>query len=280
MLKASRSWWRFWLVCGWLLTSPLLDGASSAEPTKKHILLLAQKPDGHPPLTHEYQPGLKLLAEMLARQPGIKTTITSADEPWSEGIELLRKADGAVMFLSQGAAWTSADVRRLDALSTLAARRGGLVTIHWGMGSKEAANIEPYLKLFGGCHGGPDRKFKVVDTRVELAAPAHVIAAGIKPFDVHEEFYYKLKFAKSGEPVQPVVTVEIDGERETVAWAWQRPDGGRSFGFSGLHYHANWRHVEYRRLIVQAVLWANGLAVPGQGVSDDSLVISEKGLTP
>ncbi len=280
MLKAPCSWWRFWLVCGWLLTSPLHDMASSAEPAKKHILLLAQKPDGHPPQTHEYQPGLKLLAELLARQPGIKTTITSADEPWSEGIELLRQADGAVMFLSQGAAWTNADARRLDALSLLAARRGGLVTIHWGMGTKEAANIEPYLKLFGGCHGGPDRKFKVVDTRVELAAPAHVIAAGIKPFAVHEEFYYKLKFAQTGERVQPVVTTEIDGQRETVAWAWQRPDGGRSFGFSGLHYHTNWRHIEYRRMIVQAVLWTNGLVVPDQGVSDDSLVISEKGLTP
>jgi hypothetical protein len=50
-----------------------------------------------------------------------------------------------------------------------------------------------------------------------------------------------------------------------VAWAWERPDGGRSFGFSGLHYHDNWKLPEYRRLVVQGILWSMKLPVPGKG---------------
>jgi len=62
---------------------------------------------------------------------------------------------------------------------------------------------------------------------------------------------------------------------ETVGWAWERPDGGRSFGFSGLHFHVNWRHEQYQRLISQAALWTLKLPIPktGIGVKLDSTVL-------
>ena len=59
--------------------------------------------------------------------------------------------------------------------------------------------------------------------------------------------------------------VPIEGSTETVGWAWQRPDGRRSFGYSGLHFHVNWRHEQYRRLIAQAVLWTLKLPIPKDG---------------
>ena len=40
----------------------------SAEPKK--LLLLGQKPDGHPPGTHEYMPGMRLLAKCLSSIQG------------------------------------------------------------------------------------------------------------------------------------------------------------------------------------------------------------------
>lgn len=259
MLTAARRWGVLAILalCG--------STALAAEPLPKRVLLLAQKPDGHPPGTHEYLPGLTLLETLLERVDGVDCQITSADEPWSEGVELLAQADAAVMFLSQGAAWTSANPRRLDALTQLASRGGGLVTIHWGMGTKDAAPIDAYLRLFGGCHGGPDRKFQVVDTVLAPAEPRHPIAAGLAPLDVHEEFYFALKFVRAERSVEPVMRARIDGRDETVAWAWQRPDGGRSFGFSGLHFHDNWRHPEYRRLMVQGVLWTLGRAASDKG---------------
>jgi hypothetical protein len=59
---------------------------------------------------------------------------------------------------------------------------------------------------------------------------------------------------------------QIDGEAEMVAWAFRRPDGGRSFGFSGLHFHDNWRVKEYRRLVAQGVLWTLDLPIPKEGL--------------
>jgi hypothetical protein len=50
------------------------------------------------------------------------------------------------------------------------------------------------------------------------------------------------------------------------AGPWDRPDGGRSFGYVGLHFHANWQRAEYQRLVTQAILWALRLPIPEEGV--------------
>ncbi len=237
------------------------------------LVLLAQGPDGHPPLTHEYLAGQKILQLCLQNVPGLETSIVNADEPWRDGPEALSKANGAVLFLSQGAKWLHQDQRRLAAFQKLAARKGGLASIHWAMGTREAKDIDGFVRLFGGCHGGPDRKYKVLTADLHLAQ--HPITTGIKPFKVREEFYYRLKVPKLAVGWQSLVKVEIDGQQETVAWAWERPDGGRSFGFSGLHFHDNWRLPEYRRLLAQGVLWTMRLPIPPQGLP---VVIGEKDL--
>jgi type 1 glutamine amidotransferase len=174
-----------------------------------------------------------------------------------------------VLFLSEGAKWADADPRRYEALTRLAARGGGLVGLHWAIGAKDAEHIEPYLRLLGGCHGGPDRRYTVIETQWQVAAPKHRIMTGIRPLKVRDEFYFRLKFIPSDDSIQPLIRVPIEGHDETVAWAWQRPDDGRSFGFSGLHFHDNWRLKEYRRLIAQAVLWSVKLPVPEGGLSVD-----------
>lgn len=228
-------------------------GASAAEP--RMLLLIGQGPDNHPRGTHEYTAGVELLAKLLEPNKDLTVRVVNGDEPWSEGPELLAKADGVVMFVSEGARWLQAAPRRYEAFERLAARGGGLVTLHWAMGTRAPEPIEPYLKLFGGCHGGADRKYQVVDTTLHAPNREHPIAAGLDDFRVHDEFYYRLKFVKATPPVAPVLEATIDGQRETVAWSWQRPGGGRSFGFSGLHFHENWQLPQYRRLLTQAVLW-------------------------
>jgi hypothetical protein len=241
--------------------------AIAAEPlAPKKLLLLGQKPDGHPPATHEYLPGQQLLAGMLKNMSGLETVLISADEPWTEGPELINGADGVVIFLSEGAKWTQADPRRAGALAALAQRGGAITALHWGTGTKDAANIEPFLKLLGACHGGPDRRYKVLEAETHLANPRHPIAAGLKDFRVRDEFYYQLKRVQPAGSVEPILEVPIDGKSEMVAWTWQRPDGGRSFGFTGLHFHDNWQLAEYRRLVVQGVLWTLKQPIPSSGV--------------
>ena len=198
-----------------------------------------------------------------------------AIDPWPEGPELIRRADGIVLYLSEGAKWLAADPRRQDAIGQLAARGGGLVALHWGMGCRDPQYIEPFVKLFGACHGGPDRRYQVLLARLQVADRAHPITRGLAPLTIRDEFYYRLK-TPSGEPApRTLVTATIDGHEEMVSWAWERPDGGRSFGFSGLHFHDNWREPSYRRLVTQGVLWTVKLDLPEGGanveVEEDAL---------
>lgn len=243
----------------------VLTGPAWADPPRK-VLLLYQGPDGHPKETHEYEQGMRLLQRILQKTPELDTTLVNADEPWKDGPALLAKADGAVLYLSEGAAWLSRDPARLEAFRALAKRRGGLVVLHWAMGTKEAAPIKPFVELFGGCHGGPDRKYKVVSAEALLVDRIHPLCRGLNHFKVRDEFYYDLNLNPSSAELLPMLQVEIDGKLRTVAWAWERPDGGRSFGFSGLHFHDNWQLPEYRRLVAQAVLWTNRVPIPKDGL--------------
>jgi type 1 glutamine amidotransferase len=253
----------FVLVC---LVLSLVGTLGHADDVKaKRVLLLGQSPDDHPPGTHEYLPGMRILAKCLQDVPGLEVEVIRADGAWEDGPDLIRKADCVVLFLAEGAKWMHEDPRRLEAFAQLAAREGGLVALHWGMGTRESEYIDGFLRLFGGCHGGPDRKYKVVETQVRVADSDHDIVRGVAPLMLREEFYYQLKLIDA-KRVRPILQTTIDGKNETVAWAWQRADGGRSFGFSGGHFHHNWSRIEYRRLMSQAVLWTLKLPVPKDGL--------------
>jgi type 1 glutamine amidotransferase len=251
----------------WLVLLVLLFGTSQCLAAgKKKVLLLGQGPDGHPKETHEYMAGVRILARLLARLPDLEVQVTRADGAWKEGPKLLERADAVVLFLSEGARWIDADAGRRKAFANLADRRTGLVALHWAIGTREAKPIEGFLRLLGGCHGGPDRKYAVVEVEAHVADAKHPIARGIEKFRVKDEFYYRLKFVKPAGSIRPLLLVPIDGKEETVAWSWERPKGGRSFGFSGLHFHANWRLPAYRRLVAQAVLWTLDLPIPQTGL--------------
>jgi type 1 glutamine amidotransferase len=249
------------LLIPWMLFS-VVAVAEDAKP--KRLLLVSQGPDGHPPGTHEYVAGQKLLAQSLAKAPGLEVTTSFADTDWAEGPELLGKCDGVVLFLSEGGKWMNADPRRKEALVRLAERGGGITGLHWAIGNKEAENIEIVLKLLGACHGGPDRKYKVFAANVAVAAKNHPIAAGLTDFRVFDEFYYQLKRDPKASGFTSLLTVNVPEEKEpqTVCWSWERPGGGRSFGFSGGHFLDNWRKPEYQRLFAQGILWTLEMKPP------------------
>lgn len=254
-------------VLRWALIALLFPAFAlpvEAGDAKKRLLLLWHSPDGHPKDTHEYQLGQKILKATLEKHAAIDAVLVCADDPWRDGPDLLAKADGVVLFASEGAKWLNSDAARLAAFQALAKRKGGLTVLHWGMGTKDAKNIQPFVDLFGGCHGGPDRKYKVVQTEAKVAKSDHPILRGMADFKARDEFYYTLKFAKTKTPL---LSVTIDGEAHPVAWALERDGGGRSFGFSGLHFHENWQTPEYRRLVAQGVMWTLDVSIPKDGIA-------------
>ena len=61
-----------------------------------------------------------------------------------------------------------------------------------------------------------------------------------------------------------------------MMWVYERPGGGRSFGFTGGHTHAHWGDPNQRKLMLNALLWLAKVEVPAQGVEDS---ITEADLT-
>ena len=90
--------------------------------------------------------------------------------------------------------------------------------------------------------------------------PKHAITRGVKPFVLRDEWYYNMRFPEDMKGVTPILTAippdntrgtkaakEHPGRPEHMAWAYDRPDGGRGFGFTGGHFHRNWADEDFRR---------------------------------
>ena len=253
---------------GRLLLSLLILTAPVLALDKKKLLLIGQGPDGHPPGTHEFMAGVSVVKALLETATEIEVAVTKADEPWTDGPAMLDAADGAVLLVTQGAQFMQSPPERFAAFQKLAQRKGALVALHWSVGAKDAQYIDGQLKLLGGTRGGPQRKYKVLETDVRRITPEHPILAGVPDFRIHDEFYYRLELLPNEAPgFTPLLSAEVDGNPETVCWAWERPDGGRSFGYVGFHFHENWGRAEYRRLVGNAIRWALHLPIPEQGVA-------------
>jgi type 1 glutamine amidotransferase len=108
--------------------------------------------------------------------------------------------------------------------------------------------------------------------------PDHPITRGVKPFSIGDEWYFNIRFAPDSKKVIPILKAkppdnvrgtpsakEYPGRPEILAWAFEREDGGRSFGFTGGHFHRNWGDENFRRLVVNAILWTAKADVPTEG---------------
>ena len=101
---------------------------------------------------------------------------------------------------------------------------------------------------------------------------------GIRPFELRKDgWLYNLHFAEKG--VTPVLAGPMPedsrktadarahaGRAETVAWTYERPNGGRSFGFTGCDLHANWADANQRLLVLNGLLWTAKIEVPEGGL--------------
>jgi hypothetical protein len=50
-----------------------------------------------------------------------------------------------------------------------------------------------------------------------------------------------------------------------MGWAYERANGGRAFGFTGGHFHRSWADENFRRVVVNAILWTAKADVPEGG---------------
>ncbi len=263
-----------------------LLAALTTSAADKKLLLIAGNPS-HGYMEHEYRAGCLLLQKCLANTPGLSVTVVSND--WPKDLSVFDGVDAVFMFCTGGGGHPAARPERLKLLDALMKKGVGFGTCHYGV---EVVKGEPG-DAFLAWQGGYFETFWSVNphwTANFTNFPDHPVARGVKPFKINDEWYYHMRFPEGMKGVTPILTAvppdstrgkpgassthggnpEVQkhmGETEHVAWTYDRPDGGRGFGLTGAHYHKNWADDNFRKVVLNALLWMTKLEVPAAGVA-------------
>ncbi len=253
---------------------------------RKKLVLIAGKPS-HGPGDHEFRAGVKLLEKCLdADSPQI---ITAAYENgWPADPTAFDNADAIFFYADGGGGHPVLQSNRLLQIDALAKRGIGVACLHYAVEVPKEKGGPEFLNWLGGYfepHWSVNPHWKLQST--ELAS-GHPITRGVKPFTTDDEWYYHMRFREPMAGVTPILkatppdstrqlpdgphsnnpTVRNGkGSSEVLAWAYERPDGGRGFGCTGAHFHKNWANDDFRKLMLNSLLWTSGLDVPQDGVT-------------
>ncbi len=266
------------LVC--LATSAGLYAA------EKNVLLIAGTPS-HGPGQHEHNAGVLLLQKCLAGVPGLTTRV--ALNGWPKDSVAFNNVDAVILFCDGGPRHVALTDDHLGILSKVMGKGVGLGLLHYAVEPTKENGQTEFLGWIGGCFEidwsvNPhwDASFKQI--------PKHPVTRGVQPFTIRDEWYFNMRFVDGMKGVTPLLVATPDastmtrpddphagnpaaraavarGDAQTVAWAYERPNGGRGFGFTGAHFHANWGNDNFRKLALNAVLWLAKMEVPAKGVA-------------
>jgi type 1 glutamine amidotransferase len=234
-----------------------VDAAAVAQDKPVKILLIGKDRD-HALSQHEYLSDCAILAKCLRQTKGVQAEVSNG---WPRHPDRLKGVKAVVLNTRMGGSVLFDPLVKAQAERLL--RQGvGLTAIHWGTGA-EAKHGDAWLKALGGWFNADlFSTYLVRTTRLVQADPKHPICFGWKEYDLREEYYLKLKFLPEATPI---LRVTIDKQDSPFAWVYVRPDGGRSFGFLGGHFHDNFGNEAFRRAIVNGILWTARVGVPPEG---------------
>lgn len=251
----------------------------------KKIVLIAGQPS-HGPGQHEHNAGVLLLQKCLNQIPGIKTDVHL--NGWPEDDDFFDGADAIVLYMDGGANHPALQENRLKKLDALMEKGVGLACLHYATEPTIQNGEKEFLDWIGGAFEinwsvNPhwDADFKTL--------PKHPITRGVKPFAINDEWYFHLRFRDGMKGVTPILSAVAPettmnrgegehegnpavresvkrGELQTVAWAATRENGGRGFGLTGGHVHTNWGNENFRKIVLNAILWIAHDEVPANGV--------------
>ena len=262
--------------------------------TEKKIVLVAGHPS-HAPGDHEANAGVQLLHQSLRDQPGVLSAFYL--NGWPSDPSAFDNADAIVFYMDGGPEHPMIQGDHLDILAGLIKKGVGLVCLHYALEVPKEKGGQEFLRWIGGYyeHGFSTNPHWLAEIK-EL--PTHPITRGVRPFKTTDEWYFNIHFRPTMEGVTPILVatppdevrqgrtshppgphphiVAASGREEVLAWAVERPDGGRSFGFTGGHGHVNWGTDDLRKLVLNALLWTATGTVPAGGVQS---VVTKQDLT-
>lgn len=255
---------------------------------RKKIIFIAGT-DSHGKGEHEHNGGSTILAKRLKQSIPETDTIVCRNG-WPKDISVLQNAAAIVIYSDGGG--DHMIIAHLEELDSLAAKGTGIVMIHFTLEIPKGKYGDYFLQWIGG-YFETDWSVNPVWTASFQTFPDHPIAHGVMPFVIKDEWYYHMRFVDGMKNITPILRVLppdstlnrpegthsgnpfvreeilVKKEPQTVAWAFDRPNGGRGFGFTGGHTHANWQNDNFRKLVLNAIAWTAGIKIPDNGIQSE-----------
>jgi type 1 glutamine amidotransferase len=251
----------------------------------KKVVLVAGTPS-HGPGDHEFNAGVMLLKRCLDQVPGVLTTVYR--NGWPKDPTAFDNADTIFLYMDGGGGHPVIQPERLKQIGNLMNKGVGLVCVHYAVEVPKDRGGPEFLNWIGGyfeAHWSVNPHWTAKYDKL----PTHPITHGVKPFEINDEWYYHMRFRDGMKGVVPILTARptaetlsrpdgshsgnpavreaiARGEAQHMAWAFERSDGGRGFGFTGAHKHANWGNDDFRKIVLNAILWTAKADVPPDGV--------------
>ncbi len=278
MTKRIR-WWTFGLALACFAAPSLAEDAK--------IVLIAGRPS-HGKGEHEFNAGTKLMAKCLAEVPGVAPVFVAGGWPSDESV--FDGAKAVVFFMDGGGGHPIIQGDHLAKIKGLMDKGVGLALMHYAVEIPKDKGGAEFLDWVGGYYESgystnPHWKAEI------KSLPEHPITRGVRPFTINDEWYYNMRFRPGMKGVTPLLVarpddltregksssprgpykhiVEAKGREEILAWAVERPDGGRGFGFTGAHFHKNFGDRDFRTFVLNAIAWSAGLEVPSTGIKSE-----------
>jgi hypothetical protein len=264
---------------------------------KQKLVLVAGKPS-HPPRMHEFNAGVQLLAKCLQGVPGLKTEFVL--NGWPSDPAIFNDADAVVFYMDGGGKHevVQEEGKRLAIVDEWAKKGVGLGFMHYGVEVVANQAGDQFKRWIGGHYENMYSCNPMWEPSYERF-PDHPITRGVKPFQIKDEWYFNMRFVegfnaegaaeKEGIRFVPILVAKpsdatrdgpyvaprgpyphiqaAKGRPEAMMWAVERKDGGRGFGFTGGHFHDNWANADFRKTVLNALVWVAKAEVPADGVN-------------
>ncbi len=254
----------------------------AAPPKTRRIVFISSKADHGPRGNHEFFAGSLYFARQINSVYPRAYAVVYSEDKWPTD---LSKADAIIVLLNHaGPAASDPNIK------AAVARGAGYMAIHYGVEVNKGVQGDNYLDWMGGYFETfwSVNPWWTPDLQVALGHPT---TRGVKPFQIKDEWYYHMRFHEGMKGVTPILSAEAPldtvsfkdtpterggnadvlkaveaREPQHLAWAYNRPGGGRGFGFTGFHDYYNLTNDSFRTVLLNGIAWVAGLEVPAAGV--------------
>jgi len=260
---------------------------------RKKIVFLSGHPS-HGYAQHEHYAGCMLLAKCLNESvPQVYAEVYKYE--WPTDPHAFDNAAAIIIYCDGGKGHMA--VKHLAQLGELMDKGVGLGCLHYATEVEKGEVGDDFLKWIGGYF----EAFHSVNphwvaTYTEF--PKHPTANGVHPFTTNDEWYYHMRFRPEMKDVTELLkTVPPDSTRkgrddahagnpevragigknlpETTVWVADRANNGRGFGCTGGHFHFNWGSDNFRKAILNCIVWVAHVDVPADGINSKPQTVED-----